>query len=328
NPGQSCSDNYTDLSHALERVSTGESNNGSFVGCNASNQKQNCFCNSGASVGGSVSGNANCYDDVGSDSCAARIYTQPTNTPTKTPTSTPTKIPSLTPTLTPTTPITLTPTPTKTPTPTATLTPTRTPTPTATLTPTRTPTPTATSTPVANSCGYEGCNTSTRPCNSGLVCINADNGKSYCSKPEFTTACQINPNSGSCCTAPTSTPTLTPTPTNTPTGTPAPTNTSTPSPTPVPNCGSSCIASSGCPTGLVCFNSRCALSQCANGTAICTTNNCSVIVPTNTPVPTQVIAVLPSPTKITLPESGIGFPSQALAIFGTIVTLAGFLILL
>jgi hypothetical protein len=64
--------NYNDLSARLIRLSVGESWRGSFVGCNASNQSENCFCNGGASVGGSVSGTVQCYDDSGDDSCAAR----------------------------------------------------------------------------------------------------------------------------------------------------------------------------------------------------------------------------------------------------------------
>jgi hypothetical protein len=65
--------------------------------------------------------------------------------------------------------------------------------------------------------------------------------------------------------------------------------------------------------------------------------------PVNTPVPTQAIAQntpapatntpvyiaqAPSPTIVELPQAGVDFPVQILAIVGTIITLFGFLILL
>jgi len=107
---------------------------------------------------------------------------------------------------------------------------------------------------------------------------------------------------------PSSTPTSTPTPlpTNTPiptsTTTPQPTSTSTPQPTSTPN-----------PT------------PTPNPTSTPTP------LPTNTPIPTstpEYIAEGPTPTRIILPQSGVEFPAQMLTIFGGIVTLLGFLILL
>ncbi|MBU4210386.1 hypothetical protein KKC08_04615 [Patescibacteria group bacterium] len=121
------------------------------------------------------------------------------------PTITPT--PTFTPTQTPTSTITPTLTPTQTPTPT----PTQTPTPTTTPT----PTPTNTPTPKPNICGYTPCDNSSSPCQSGLICVDANNGNSYCSMPQFEDACVARPSFSSCCTAPP--PTSTPTPTITPT---------------------------------------------------------------------------------------------------------------
>ncbi|MDD3998481.1 MAG: hypothetical protein PHR98_00040 [Candidatus Shapirobacteria bacterium] len=105
-------------------------------------------------------------------------------------------------------------------------------------------------------------------------------------------------------------PTATNTPVPTATNTPAPTATGTPKPTntPVPT-----ATSTPKPT--------------ATGTPQPTATN-TPIPPTNTPLPTQVIAQGPSPTRIILLESGIEFPSQILTIFGGIITLLGFLILL
>jgi hypothetical protein len=53
--------------------------------------------------------------------------------------------------------------------------------------------------------------------------------------------------------------------------------------------------------------------------------------PTPTKKPTLIVnefTPTPTPTRIVLPQSGFDFPSQALTILGTIVTLVGFLILL
>ncbi len=99
---------------------------------------------------------------------------------------------------------------------------------------------------------------------------------------------------------PTNTPTATLTPTSAPTNTPTlvPTNqpTSTPLPTSAPTNTPTLVPTSQ-PT-----------SQ-----------------PTATVVPTKI---LPSPTRIILPNSGVEFPGQALTVVGVIVTLLGFLILL
>ena len=205
NPGQSCTGSYTDIGNQLIRLSYGESNNGSFVGCSSSNQNDNCFCPQNVNQGVAFSsGNASCMADAGADSCAARQVIIPTNTPTATPTNvpptnTPTTIPPTnTPTRTPT-PIPPTNTPTRTPTPTATRTPTPIP---PTNTPTRTPTPTATRTP-----------TPTVPT----------------STPTRTPTPTQTPTGT---LTPTNTPTRTPTPTQTPTGTLTPTNTPTRTPTP------------------------------------------------------------------------------------------------
>ena len=101
----------------------------------------------------------------------------------------------------------ITPTATSTPTgtPPPSVTPTATPTNTATPTPTNTPTPTPTQIPSA--CGAPTCDNTTNPCNAGLICIQANNGQNYCSRPELQTACKQSPTVGSCCSAATATPT-------------------------------------------------------------------------------------------------------------------------
>ncbi len=71
--------------------------------------------------------------------------------------------------------------------------------------PTATPVPTATPTPVPGSCASRGCSTS-NPCDAGLICIQARNGQSYCSMPNYQTACSDNPSTSTCCNAPTATP--------------------------------------------------------------------------------------------------------------------------
>lgn len=103
---------------------------------------------------------------------------------------------------------------------------------------------------------------------------------------------------------PSITPTITPRPTLTLTPTPSPTSTPTLTPTPssTPTPGPSSTPTPG-PTS-------------------------TPVPPTNTPLPTKYIAEGPSPTRIILPESGVEFPSQMLTIFGGIITLLGFLILL
>ncbi len=145
---------------------------------------------------------------TGGKASATATCLVPTSTPTPTPTTTPTPSPTLTPTVTPT--ITPTPTPTAVPTPT----PTSPPVPTATPVPPQPSTaiPTATPIPPApQTCGYSPCS-ETQQCSNGLVCIAANNGQHYCSKPEYQTACAMTPGYSACCTAPlqpnTPTPTL------------------------------------------------------------------------------------------------------------------------
>jgi hypothetical protein len=89
--------------------------------------------------------------------------------------------------------------------------------------PTNTPTPT----PTPVDCATKDCDNTTKPCKSGLTCIQANNGSNYCSLPDYITACKTNPTTESCCSAP---PTLTPTPTITPTPTFNPNTSITPTP--------------------------------------------------------------------------------------------------
>lgn len=112
------------------------------------------------------------------------------------------------------------------------------------------------------------------------------------------------------CNSPTNTPVPTDKPKNTPTSTPRPTNTPRPTATLTPTLGPTStptVAPSSTPTP---------------------GPSSTPVPPTNTPIPTSVIAEGPSPTRIILPQSGIEFPSQILTILGGIVTLLGFLILL
>lgn len=98
---------------------------------------------------------------------------------------------------------TRTPTATRTPTPTFVIT-TDTPTPTPTGTyipPTNTPVPpTATPVMIVHGCGYTPCDNGGNPCGSGLVCITANNSNQYCSLPQYTGTCAINPGYAGCCT--------------------------------------------------------------------------------------------------------------------------------
>lgn len=125
----------------------------------------------------------------------------PTSTPTPTPS--PTLTPTVTPTITPTPSPTITPTPTPTspPVPTATPVP---PQPSVVI-PTATPIP-----PAPQTCGYSPCS-ETQQCSNGLVCIAANNGQHYCSKPEYQSACAMTPGYSACCTAPVQPTTPTPT---------------------------------------------------------------------------------------------------------------------
>jgi hypothetical protein len=145
---------YTDVNAAFIRLSQGEPDRGSFIGCQLGAQSNNCFCSQDVSDrSGFTSGVVTCLPDRNNDSCSARIVSI-TDTPTPTPTLTNTPTPTFTntPTITSTPVSTGTPSPTPsaspsiTPTPTAspsiTATPTITPTHSPTATPTHTPTPT------------------------------------------------------------------------------------------------------------------------------------------------------------------------------------------
>lgn len=100
---------------------------------------------------------------------------------------------------------------------------------------------------------------------------------------------------------PSSTPTLTPTPTSIPTSTPTPGPSSTPTPSSIPT-STPTLTPTSTPT---------------SGPSNIPTPSISTITPTG-----------PSPTRIILPQTGVEFPSQAVAIIGAIATLFGFLILL
>ena len=171
--------------------------------------------------------------------CKPGNNTQINNTPTPLPT--PTVPPNIV--LTPTSPpaiTTLTPTPTKTPT--ATPTPTSAP----SATPTTAPTPTTsvpTPTLVPNTCGTKGCDNTTNPCRSGLICMQASDGSNYCAMPDYQTACSANPSQTTCCTAPTPTSVqMVSNPTPTPTEILLAQSVNTPAPTKVPT-----IPSTGAP---------------------------------------------------------------------------------
>lgn len=113
-------------------------------------------------------------------------------------------------------------------------------------------------------------------------------------------------------------PTSTPIPTNTPKLTSTPKPTSTPIPTLTPR-----------PTAtLTPGPTTTPIPTLTPGPTITPGPTSTPVPPTNTPIPTTVIAEGPSPTRIILPQSGVEFPSQMLTIFGGIVTLLGFLILL
>lgn len=99
--------------------------------------------------------------------------------------------------------------------------PTNTPAPPTPTTPPPTGVP-PTPAPAALTCGTAGCS-ATAPCQSGLVCITANNGTSYCAMSAFQSACKLTPNIVSCCQAPilpTATPSATLTPTLIPTRAP------------------------------------------------------------------------------------------------------------
>lgn len=75
-------------------------------------------------------------------------------------------------------------------------------TPSATPSPSPSPTPVTSSAPKPLSCGTVGCANGTAPCGSGMICVSAANGSSYCALPQYATACQNSPDTKSCCTAP------------------------------------------------------------------------------------------------------------------------------
>ncbi len=152
-PTQCSVGNYTDVNAPFIRLSQGEPDRGSFIGCQVGVQANNCFCSQDVSNrSGFTTGVVTCLPDRNNDSCSARIVSV-TNTPTPTVTFTNTPVPTFTNTPTATPSVTLTPTQTGTPTPTPSASPSITPTPTAspsitaTATPTVTPTHTPTRTP-------------------------------------------------------------------------------------------------------------------------------------------------------------------------------------
>lgn len=174
------------------------------------------------------------------------------------------------------------------------------PTPTPTLTPTVTPTP------VPNGCGYTPCNSTTQPCQSGLQCVQANNGQYYCSMPNYVTACKTNPGTSACCNAPTATPT--PTPTNTPT----PTSIPTPTPTISLGCGTTCNPSlNNCAQGHTCVQANngqyyCALPAYVTYCQMNPSQATCCTAPTGTPRPT------PTPTEILIAQvSNTPTPSRA-----------------
>lgn len=120
------------------------------------------------------------------------------------------------------------------------------------------------------------------------------------------TNCNVSPTN-----SPTKKPTSTPSPTKKPSSTPTLTLTLTPSPTLTPTPGPSST-----PT----------LTPTPGPSSTPTLTPTPG--PSNTPSPTAVITSGPSPTRIILPQTGVEFPSQAVAIVGAIITLFGFLILL
>lgn len=102
--------------------------------------------------------------------------------------------------------------------------PTNTPAPTTPVSPPPT-SPPAPTTPASLVCGATPCS-ATAQCQSGLVCITANNGSAYCSMPAYQAACKLTPGVSSCCQAPavlTSTPSATMIPSATPTRKPTPT---------------------------------------------------------------------------------------------------------
>jgi hypothetical protein len=124
--------------------------------------------------------------------------------------------------------------------------------------------------------------------------------------------------------------TATPAPTKKPTSTPTPTSTLTPSPTGTPKPTATRTPNQPTPTNTpIPINSPTASPQ-PTQTPTLTPTPTPTSVPNSTPTP--VIVFRPpsyvSPIPPVLPQAGINLPVKALTIFGTIVTLLGFLVLL
>lgn len=206
------------------------------------------------------------------------------------------------------------PTPARTNTPTTTPRPSNTPTttPRPSNTPTPTPTPSPMPTPQPRSCGSIDCSNTSNPCQNGLVCITANDSRSYCSKPEYIQACKDNANGNTCCNAPASTPT----------------------PTPQPRaCGAIDCSNTNnpCQDGLVCISANNSKNYCVMPDYVqaCkdnpTNSNCCSA---QSSTPTPIRSNSPTPTRIILPVSGIDLPIKGLGIVGGIVTLLGILLIL
>lgn len=106
---------------------------------------------------------------------------------------------------------------------------------------------------------------------------------------------------------PSSTPTKTPAATSTPTRTPTstrtltPTRTPTPTATPNPQCGSSCQSDAQCPNNHTCDAGICILTTCLDADATCSSDRCTYIQPTSTPIPTNAPTATRTPTPTNTP---------------------------
>lgn len=84
--------------------------------------------------------------------------------------------------------------------------PTPSPSPAPSLSPRPSPSPTvapsAVPTPQPLTCGALGCAGGTVSCGTGLICVQANNGSSYCALPQYANACQQSPSNAACCSAP------------------------------------------------------------------------------------------------------------------------------
>ncbi|MGD9129366.1 MAG: hypothetical protein PVJ09_02685 [Candidatus Woesebacteria bacterium] len=106
-----------------------------------------------------------------------------------------------------------------------------------------------TATPEPGVCGSSGCSLD-NPCSGQLVCITANDGNNYCSEADQSVrdACAINPNTTTCCTAPTSA-VATATPTDTVVNTTI-------------DCNDACVQNSDCSNvSHICWNGQCRLSE-------------------------------------------------------------------